>query len=139
MPVPTIPLIGNVVADPELRYTNSGKAVANLRVACNSRYKNDAGEWVDGDSTFLDVICWNNAEAIADKVHKGSRVIVIGQLKQRSYEKDGQKRSVYEVTADEVALVVYAPRAGNTSSPAPATAPADDPWAGAVTTEDTPF
>lgn len=139
MPLPTITVIGNLTADPELRFTNSGKAVVSLRIACNDRRKNDAGEWVDGDTTYLDAVSWNAAEQIANELKKGQRIIVTGALKQRDYEtKSGEKRTAYEVTADGVAPIIR----DNASRPtAPATTPASDPWAdaGIQATEQTPF
>ena len=94
-----------LVADPELRYTNNGTAVANFRVASNSRRKNQqTGQWEDGDTTFLSVSAFGGlGENVASRFKKGSKVNVAGQLKQRDYEKDGQRRTVYEVTANSVA------------------------------------
>jgi single-strand DNA-binding protein len=138
MPLPTITAVGNLVRDPELRFTNSGKGVVNFTVACNDRKKNEAGEWVDGDTTYLDAVSWFAAEQIADELKKGQRVIVTGSLKQRNYEtKDGEKRTAYEINADSVAPVI---RDGQ-SAPRPATTPASDPWANAATqaTEETTF
>ena len=94
-----------LVADPELRYANNGNSVANFRVACNSRRKNQqTGQWEDGDTTFLSVSAFGGlGENVASRFKKGSKVNVTGQLKQREYEKDGQRRTVYEVTANSVA------------------------------------
>lgn len=141
MPLPTITVIGNLTADPELRFTNSGKAVVSLRLACNDRRKNEAGEWVDGDTTYLDAVAWNAAEQIANELKKGQRIIITGTLKQRDYEtKSGEKRTAYEVTCDGVAPIIR----DNTNRPAAtpaATTPASDPWAqaGIQATEQTPF
>lgn len=107
MALPQITLTGNLTNDPELRFTNAGKAVATLRVACTERRKNDQGEWVDGDSVFLNVACWRYAEQITDTLTKGTHVQVTGTLRQRSYEaKDGTERTVVEVTAETVARVI---------------------------------
>lgn len=94
-----------LVADPELRYANNGNSVANFRVASNSRRKNpQTDQWEDGDTTFLSVSAFGGlAENVASRFKKGSKVNIAGQLKQREYEKDGQKRTVYEVTANSVA------------------------------------
>ena len=94
-----------LVADPELRYANNGNSVTNFRVACNSRRKNpQTDQWEDGDTTFLSVSAFGGlGENVAARFKKGQRVNITGQLKQREYEKDGQRRTVYEVTANSVA------------------------------------
>ena len=94
-----------LVADPELRYANNGNSVTNFRVASNSRRKNpQTGQWEDGDTTFLSVSAFGGlGENVAARFKKGQRVNITGQLKQREYEKDGQRRTVYEVTANSVA------------------------------------
>ncbi|CAL9481142.1 single-stranded DNA-binding protein [Streptomyces sp. enrichment culture] len=101
----TITFIGNVVADPELRFTPSGAAVANFRVASTPRtFDRQSNEWKDGDPLFLSVSVWRQqAEHVAESLTRGMRVIVVGRLKQRQYEKDGQTRSSYEIDAEEVA------------------------------------
>lgn len=107
MPLPAITLTGNLTADPELRFTPSGKPLAKLTIACNDRRKNEAGDWVDGDTTFLDVTSWRNAEGIAEQLKKGDAVVVTGQLKSRTYEtKEGDKRRAFEVDAANVAKVL---------------------------------
>ena len=100
-----ITLVGNLVDDPELRFTPSGAAVANFRLASTPRvYDRQSGEWKDGDSLFLTCSVWRQAaENVAESLQKGMRVIVSGRLKQRSYEtREGEKRTVFEVDADEV-------------------------------------
>src|ERR671912_1732009 len=96
-------IVGNLVDDPELRFTNTGIAVANLRVAVTQRMQQD-GEWRDGDTSFLRVNVWRaQAEHLADSLAKGDRVMVTGRLRQRSWETpEGDKRSVAEIEADEV-------------------------------------
>jgi single-strand DNA-binding protein len=96
-------IVGNLVDDPELRFTSSGIAVANLRMAVTQRVQQD-GEWRDGDTSFLRVNVWRGqAEHLADSLAKGDRVMVTGRLRQRSWETpEGDKRSVTEVEADEV-------------------------------------
>jgi single-strand DNA-binding protein len=127
MPLPNITMTGNVVDDPELRLTPSGKAVVNFRVAANQRKKNEAGGWVDGDSCFLTVNAWEDkAEAIAELVQRGSKVVVTGVLKQRDYEdREGNKRHAYDVQAYDVALVVQRPKADREK---PSQPPSNDPW-----------
>ena len=147
----TITMIGNLVDDPELRFTPSGAAVAKFRVASTPRYLDKTtNEWKDGESLFLQCQIWRQAaENVAESLTKGMRVILSGRLKQRSYEtKEGEKRTVFEVEVDEVgpslrnatAKVTRAQRAGGTSGgfSAPAAAGGesinDDPWAAASTT-----
>jgi single-strand DNA-binding protein len=103
MALPRIELEGNLVADPELRFTASGKAVANFRVATSER-KKQGDEWVDGDECFLDCSIWDKAaENLTESLTVGAKVIVTGRLRQRSYETNsGEKRTVYEVKCDSV-------------------------------------
>ena len=100
-----ITIVGNLVADPELRFTSSGQPVATFRVASTPRIRDNAsGEWKDGDSLFLTCNVWRQAaENVAESLQRGMRVIVSGRLRQRSYEtKEGEKRTVYEVEVDDV-------------------------------------
>jgi single-strand DNA-binding protein len=100
-----ITLIGNLVDDPQLRYTPTGQAVANFRVASTPRFLDrQTNEWKDGDSLFLSCNVWRQAaENVAESLQRGMRVIVSGRLRQRSYEtKEGEKRTVYEIEVDEV-------------------------------------
>jgi len=100
-----ITVVGNLVADPELRYTPTGQAVATFRVASTPRFMDrTTNEWKDGDSLFLSCNVWRQAaENVAESLQRGMRVIVQGRLRQRSYEtKEGEKRTVYEVEVDEV-------------------------------------
>ena len=137
-----ITLVGNLTADPELRFTPSGAAVANFTVASTPRYMDkQTNEWKDGDSLFLRCNVWRQAaENVAESLQRGMRVIVQGRLKQRSYEtKEGEKRTVYEVEVDEVG-----PSLKNATAKVNKTArsgggfgggggqPADDPWASAA-------
>jgi single-strand DNA-binding protein len=140
-------MIGNLVDDPELRFTPSGAAVAKFRVASTPRYLDKAtNEWKDGESLFLQCQIWRQAaENVAESLTKGMRVILSGRLKQRSYEtKEGEKRTVFEVEVDEVgpslrnatAKVTRTQRAGGTggaAAPAAADSFNDDPWAAATT------
>lgn len=142
-----ITLIGNLVDDPELRFTPSGAAVAKFRVASTPRYLDkNTNEWKDGDSLFLQCQIWRQAaENVAESLTKGMRVILSGRLKQRSYEtKEGEKRTVFEVEVDEVGpslrnatakvtkITRQAGASGGFSAPAADTY-SDDPWAAAST------
>jgi single-strand DNA-binding protein len=101
----TITVIGNLTADPELRFTPSGAAVANFTVASTPRtFDRQSNEWKDGDTLFLRCSIWREAaENVAETLTKGTRVIVSGRLVQRSYEtREGEKRTVYELQVDEV-------------------------------------
>ncbi|SDM97638.1 single-stranded DNA-binding protein [Actinacidiphila guanduensis] len=100
-----ITVVGNLVDDPELRFTPSGAAVAKFRVASTPRtFDRQTNEWKDGESLFLTCSVWRQAaENVAESLQRGMRVIVQGRLKQRSYEdRDGVKRTVYELDVDEV-------------------------------------
>jgi single-strand DNA-binding protein len=138
------------VADPELRYTQTGQAVASFRVASTPRYfDKGSGEWKDGESLFLACNVWRQmAESVTESLTRGMRVIVSGRLRQRQYEtKEGEKRTVYEVEVDDVgpslrnvsAKVTKASR----SSSGQSAAPAEDPWSAERThggmTDEPPF
>ncbi|WP_326573554.1 single-stranded DNA-binding protein [Actinacidiphila glaucinigra] len=100
-----ITVVGNLVDDPELRFTPSGAAVAKFRVASTPRtFDRQTNEWKDGESLFLTCSVWRQAaENVAESLQKGMRVIVQGRLKQRSYDdREGVKRTVYELDVDEV-------------------------------------
>src|SRR6202046_288409 len=100
-----ITIAGNLVEDPELRFTPAGQPVAKFRVASTPRYLDKTtNEWKDGDSLFLTCNVWRQAaENAAETLRRGMRVIVSGRLRQRAYEtKEGEKRTVYEVEVDEV-------------------------------------
>jgi single-strand DNA-binding protein len=96
-------IVGNLVEDPELRFTNNGTAVTNMRVAVTQRIQQD-GQWRDGDTSFFKVNVWRGqAGHLADSLTKGDRVMVTGRLRQRSWETpEGDKRSATEIEADEV-------------------------------------
>jgi single-strand DNA-binding protein len=96
-------IVGNLVDDPEVRFTNTGIAVTNLRVAVTQRVQQD-GQWRDGETSFFKVNVWRGqAENLADSLSKGDRVMVTGRLRQRSWETpEGDKRSVAEIEADEI-------------------------------------
>lgn len=117
-----ITLVGNLVDDPELRFTPSGAAVANFRVASTPRtFDRQAGEWKDGESMFLTCTVWRQyAENVAESLQRGMRVIVQGRLKQRSFEtREGEKRTVYEIDVDEVGPALRRATAKVTKTSAP--------------------
>ncbi|MCC3764803.1 single-stranded DNA-binding protein [Glycomyces sp. TRM65418] len=144
-----ITVIGNLVDDPELRYTPSGAAVAKFRIASTPRtFDKETNAWKDGEALFLTCSVWRQyAENVAESLSRGTRVIVQGRLKQRSYEtREGEKRTVYELDVDEVGPALRFSTAkinksgggsggggrsfgggGNTGGSAP-----DDPWASAA-------
>lgn len=100
-----ITVVGNVVADPELRFTPAGAAVANFRVASTPRrFNSQTNQWEDGEAMFLTCNVWRQAaENVAESVTKGMRVIVTGRLKQRSFQnREGENRTVFEIDVDEV-------------------------------------
>lgn len=113
-----ITVVGNLVADPELKYTQSGTAVANFRVASTPRVYRD-GQWVDGEGMFLTCSLWREAaENAVESLSKGMRVIVQGRLRQRSYEtREGERRTVFEVEVDEVGPSLKFARAQVTRNP----------------------
>jgi single-strand DNA-binding protein len=101
----TITVVGNLTADPELRFTPSGAAVANFTVASTPRiFDRQSSEWKDGEALFLRCNIWREAaENVAESLTRGSRVIVTGRLKQRSFEtREGEKRTVFEVEVEEI-------------------------------------
>lgn len=100
-----ITIVGNLVDDPQLRYTPTGNAVANFRIASTPRsFDKQANEWRDQPSLFLTCNVWRQAgENVAESLQRGMRVIVTGRLQQRSFEtKEGEKRTVYEIEVDDV-------------------------------------
>jgi len=100
-----ITVVGNLTADPELRYTQNGLAVANFTIASTPRtFDRQANEWKDGEALFLRASCWREfAEHVSGSLMKGMRVIATGRLKQRSHEtKEGEKRTTIELEVDEI-------------------------------------
>jgi single-strand DNA-binding protein len=145
-----ITVIGNLTADPELRFTPSGAAVANLTVASTPRsFDRASGEWKDGEALFLRCNIWRQAaENVAESLTRGTRVIVSGRLKQRTFEtREGEKRTVIELEVDEIgpslkyatAKVNKADRRGSSdafgggygTSGSGRSDGSDDPWAAA--------
>ncbi len=153
-----ITVVGNLTADPELRFIQSGAAVVNFTVASTPRsFDRNANEWKDGETLFLRCSLWREAaENVAESLTKGMRVIVSGRLVQRSFETNGEKRTVVELQVDEVgpslryatAKVTKTQRAGGggggsgfsgASSSAPAGGSDSDPWASAPPSDEPPF
>ena len=100
-----VTVVGNLTADPELRYTQNGVAVANFTIASTPRmYDRQAGEWKDGEALFMRASVWREfAEHVASSLTKGARVVATGRLRQRSYEtKEGEKRTSIELEVDEI-------------------------------------
>ena len=100
-----VTIVGNMTDDPELRYTPNGAAVANFRVAVSRRGKDESGQWKDLDTSFFRVSAWRSlGENVAESLTRGSRVLVTGRLRSRSWETpEGETRSTVEIEADEVA------------------------------------
>jgi single-strand DNA-binding protein len=98
-------IVGNLTDDPELRYTPNGAAVANFRVAVNKRFRDQSGEWKDGETSYFRVSAWRSmGENAAESLTRGTRVVVAGRLRSRSWETpEGETRSTVEIEADEVA------------------------------------
>ncbi|WP_420100155.1 single-stranded DNA-binding protein [Corynebacterium sp.] len=110
-----ITVVGRLVADPELRYTPSGTAVANFRVAQNPRvYNSQTNQWEDGDTSFYACNVWRaKAEAVAQQLQKGALVIVQGSIAQRFWaNQQGEKRSAFEVKVENVGPAILPPRTG---------------------------
>ena len=134
-----ITVIGNLTADPELRYTPAGASVANFTVASTPRtFERNSNEWKDGDALFMRCNIWKDAaENVAESLTRGSRVIVSGRLKQRSYEtREGEKRTVVELEVDEIgpslkyatAKVNKVNRGGGNGGGQQRSSQGDDPW-----------
>ena len=154
-------VIGNLTADPELRWTQSGAAVADFTVASTPRtYDRNAGEWRDGDTLFMRCSVWRDtAENVAESLRKGMRVIVQGRLTQRSYDtQQGERRTVVELQVDEVGPSLRRARAQVTRVQAQAArasatsasgsggaggwgreAPQHDPWGSQAVSSEPPF
>jgi single-strand DNA-binding protein len=150
----TITVVGNLTADPELRFTQSGAAVASFTVASTPRtFDKQSGEWKDGEALFLRCNVWRQvAENVAESLTRGSRVLVSGRLRQRSFDtKEGEKRTVVELEVDEIGPSLryatakvnkvsrgdggggggFGGGGGQQSRGGGGGAPADDPWGSA--------
>jgi single-strand DNA-binding protein len=154
-----ITVVGNLTGDPELRFISSGAAVANFTVASTPRtFDRQSNEWKDGETLFMRCSLWREAaENVAETLTKGTRVIVTGRLVSRSWEANGEKRTVTEMQVDEVgpslryatAKVTRTQRSGGQGgggnfgggggSSAPSGGSANDPWASAPASDEPPF
>jgi single-strand DNA-binding protein len=141
MALPNVSLVGRITAEPNLRFTNNGKPWCTVRVACNDRKKDANGNWVDGESVFIDITVWRAAESVS-RLAKGAEVLVVGTLRQRDYEtKEGEKRSGYEIVAEYIGSALRDAN-NNTTGFAPVASSTDsDLWATPMTATDgeTPF
>lgn len=149
--LPTVHIAGNLVSDPELRFTPSGVAICSFRVAAGDRKKNaTTGEWEDGDTTFLSITTWRQvAENCAETLAKGDAIMASGRLKQRTVEnKDGTKTTYYDLDAEEIgaslrratAKLTRMTRATTTNSSNTGNAGwNDDPWATPAQNDGVPF
>jgi single-strand DNA-binding protein len=131
-----ITIVGNLTADPELRFTPSGAAVSSFTVASTPRFfDKNSNEWKDADALFMRCSIWRQAaENVAECLTKGARVIVTGRLKQRSFEtREGEKRTVVEMDVDDVGpSLKYATAKVNRTQRAGGSGGGDDPWASSV-------
>jgi single-strand DNA-binding protein len=139
-----ITVVGNLTADPELRYTQNGLAVANFTIASTPRtFDHQANEWKDGEALFLRASVWREfAEHVAGSLTKGSRVIAQGRLKQRSYEtKEGEKRTSIELEIDEIGPSLRYATAAIVRSADSASTPGDpgDQWNLPTAPDDSPI
>jgi single-strand DNA-binding protein len=99
-----VTIVGNVTRDPELRYTPNGAALVKFGVAVNRRFKDESGQWKDGETSFFDITAWRTlAENIAESITQGTRVVVVGRLRTNSWETpEGDKRTKIEIEAEEI-------------------------------------
>lgn len=145
-----ITVVGNLTSDPELRFTAAGQAVASFTVASTPRtFDRQAGEWKDGEALFLRCNIWRQAaENVAESLTRGSRVIVSGRLRQRSFEtREGEKRTVIELEVDDIgpsllhatARVQKVERGSSGGSQQRSQAPANDPWGAPTDPSEPPF
>ena len=142
-----VTVVGNLTADPELRYTQTGVAVANFTIASTPRnFDRASNEWKDGEALFLRASCWREfAEHVAGSLTKGSRVIATGRLKQRSYDdRDGNKRTTIELEVDEIGpslryATAQVSRAGSGNAGVPSSAESADVWNAADVSAEIPF
>ncbi len=117
--LPIVTIQGNVCLEPNLQFTANGTALARIRVAAGERKKDDSGNWIDGDTTFIDCTVWGQiAEAAVEAITKGTPVLIVGKLKQRVVENNGVKSTYYDIAVDSLAVDVK-----RSAKPVPS-----DPW-----------
>lgn len=146
MAAPNITFIGNLASDPELKFTPSGQPVLNGRALNTPRHKDrNSGEWVDDETIAYDWSLWGNkAEAAAEVLRKGDKVIIVGRLRASSWEtKEGEKRTRTTITADEIGQAVKSRGSANGYAPKAFESPKggsdDDPWATNGSNDECPF
>ncbi|QNJ56879.1 ssDNA-binding protein [Mycobacterium phage Reindeer] len=135
--LPVVTIEGTLTADPTLNFTQGGTAVSNISIACNTRRKNpQTDQWEDGDTTYVRGTIWKQlAENVAESLQKGDRVIAHGALKQKDYEKDGVKRTSYELDIEGIgpslrfATASVSKNSGGGGG-SRQQQPASDPWGG---------
>jgi len=131
---------GNLTKDPELRFTQGGAAVVRFTVAMTPRFQDREGQWKEGDPLFMSCTAWRQLAENVATLNKGDRVVVAGSLRQRSWETDdGQKRSMTELTAEDVGLSVKFHPAESKRAEKSAPKPEDDPWASKPASDEPPF
>lgn len=144
----TLTIVGNLTADPELKFLPDGAAVANFTVASTPRtFDRQSGEWRDGDPLFMRCAIWRQAaENVCESLQRGARVVVQGRLKQRSFEHEGQKRTVVEMDVDEIgpslryatAKVNKVERSGGGGQRQQSGSTGEDPFAGQASADQEP-
>lgn len=129
MALPRITATGNLTKDPDIGFTTSGIARANLRIACDDNRKTDTG-WEKGETTFLNATAWRRlAENAVETLRKGDTVTIVGRLRTRSYEQDGETKSVTEIDADSIAIdLTKAAATVHRIARKESTDATDDPW-----------
>lgn len=140
-----VTMVGNLVDEPDLRFTGNGAAVCSIRIASSRRYRDNDGNWQDGETTFMSVNAWRSlGENAAESLHRGDRVVVVGRLRVRSYEdREGATKWVTEIEADEIApslrfASAKLSKSGRSSAPAPPVADFG-PVPAATDMDDVPF
>jgi len=129
-----VTLVGNLTDDPELRYTANGAAVCKIRIAVNRRIQGPDGQWKDGEASYFTINCWRSlAENAAETLTRGTRVVVTGRLKQRSWEnQEGEKRTVVEIEADDLGPSLKWATASVTKANRSSTSSGGNDWGAAV-------
>jgi single-strand DNA-binding protein len=118
-----ITVVGNLVRDPESK-TAGGQPLTKMRIATNERKRNADGQWVDGDTTYIDVSCWRRLAEASASLHKGEKVIVYGKLKGRDYSrKDGSSAYAYEIEATDLGTHIFNKQSNANTEP-----DLDNPW-----------
>jgi single-strand DNA-binding protein len=141
---PTTTITGNLTAEPELRFTASGRPVASFTIANTPRFPDESGQWKDGETWFVRCSAWGDlAENVVNSLSKGTAVVATGRLRARTWEtKEGEKRATVELTVDDIGpslrrnvakvTKVTRERAADTAAAAPAASPAADQWTAPV-------